>query len=137
MLKQEMILDPLMLGLANINEWCVKGLELSGECGRVIYELGGMKPGPRSFEGCSLWASEEMVSNQTAFPSTIFMKREREREREEREDCFILIWPCIVFSWALIYVGRSRVSFASQLAGSPTFYSSPYLTFHTIKYKLD
>ena len=85
MLKQEMILDPLMLGLANINEWCVKGLELSGECGRVIYELGGMKPGPRSFEGCSLWASEEMVSNQTAFPSTIFMKREREREREKRE----------------------------------------------------
>ena len=88
MLKQEMILDPLMLGLANINEWCVKGLELSGECGRVIYELGGMKPGPRSFEGCSLWASEEMVSNQTAFPSTIFMKRERERERERERRLF-------------------------------------------------
>lgn len=67
--------------------WCVKGLELSGECGRVIYELGGMKPGPRSFDWCSLRASEEMVSNQTAFPSTIFMEREREKKEKT-----VLFW---------------------------------------------
>jgi type III secretory pathway component EscR len=110
---------------------------------RVIDELGGMKPGPRSFERCPSLCFSEMVSNQTAFPSTIsFSWRERERDRE-RGDCLILIWPCIVFHGPLyvyiyiyiyiyididIYVGKGRVACGSGDM-SPTFYSTPIKLF--------
>ena len=94
MLKQEMILDPLMLGLANINEWCVKGLELSGECGRVIYELGGMKPGPRSFWRMLSVSFRRNGLEPDSIPLNNFheeREREREREREKREKT-VLFW---------------------------------------------
>lgn len=60
-----------------------------------------MKPGPRSFGLCMYF--NRVVSNQTAFPSTVHSQREREkgreieRQREREKLLLILIWPCIVF----------------------------------------
>jgi hypothetical protein len=67
------------------------------------FELGGMKPGPRSFSRllCNLW---RIVSNQTPFPSTLsyVLVEKSEKERTDlrergRENWLILILPCIVF----------------------------------------
>ena len=59
-----------------------------------------MKPGPRSFRLCLYL--KRVVSNQTAFPSTVHSQRERGREREreeEREKLFDFDMAMHCFSW--------------------------------------
>ena len=93
-----------------------------------------MKPGPRSFRLCLYL--KRVVSNQTAFPSTVHSQRERgrerERERKRERNCLILIWPCIVFHGALIYVRKGRVPFwGSNDIRESHFLRPHYHAFHT------
>lgn len=95
------------------------------------YELGGMKPGPRSFSRllftCDEWSRIRHHSPELLRMSVWRKVRKDWFDERSRENWLILIWPCIVFHGPL-YTSRWENVWARK-TWCPTCYGS----FHLIK----